>query len=235
MEFIRPHAGAVLIYDPSTRRVRLWPFGAGRFPELHLRPDNPLIRNARGQRVDHSDVGSLLDNVRALRQDGKMKSPGAVNLAGRPVRHIDVTGANDFTVAGVHRYQLRLLTEMTLARLTPTETATLAAQHAGRALAVEQAAELYQHTEGNPLFVVEMVRVDVAHWAAGGERAPSATGANALQEIRSPGGSLPDRVQAVIQARARPAHASGARCSPARRCHRSLLFARCVGARRPLQ
>lgn len=108
MEFIRPHAGAVLIYDPSTGRVRLWPFGAGRFPELHLRPDNPLIRNARGQRVDHSDVGSLLDNVRALRQDGKMKSPGAVILADRPVRHVEVAGTNDFTVAGVHRYQLWL-------------------------------------------------------------------------------------------------------------------------------
>ncbi|MGB5133462.1 MAG: hypothetical protein WBO00_12630 [Steroidobacteraceae bacterium] len=108
MEFFRPHAGAVLIYDPSTGRVRLWPFGAGRFPELHLRPDNPLIRNARGQRVDHSDVGSLLNNVRALRQDGKMKSPGAEMLAGRPVRHIEVAGTKDFTVAGVHRYQLWL-------------------------------------------------------------------------------------------------------------------------------
>lgn len=108
MEFVRPHAGAVLIYYPSTQRVRLWPFGAGRFPELHLSPGNSLIRSARGQRVDHSDVGALLDNVRALRQGGKLEARGDEMLAGRPVRHIDVTGAHDFTVAGVHRYQLWL-------------------------------------------------------------------------------------------------------------------------------
>lgn len=108
MEFVRPHAGAVLIYHPSTQRVRLWPFGAGRFPELHLSPGNPLIRSAHGQRVDHSDVGALLDNVRALRQGGTLEAQDEELLAGRPVRYIDVIGANDFTVAGVHRYQLWL-------------------------------------------------------------------------------------------------------------------------------
>lgn len=45
MEFIRPHAGAVRVYSPLTRRVRVWPFGAGRFPELSLNPRNPLIRS----------------------------------------------------------------------------------------------------------------------------------------------------------------------------------------------
>lgn len=108
MEFVKPHAGAVLVYHPATQRVRLWPFGAGRFPELNLSPGNPLIRSARGQRVDRSDVGTLLDNVRTLRQSGKLELVGEEMLAGRPVRHIDVAGANDSTVAGVHRYQLWL-------------------------------------------------------------------------------------------------------------------------------
>lgn len=108
MEFVKPHAGAVLVYHPSTQRVRLWPFGAGRFPELNLSPGNPLIRSARGQRVDHSDVGTLLDNVQALRQGGKLESLGEERLAGRLVRQIEVTGTNDFTVAGVHRYQMWL-------------------------------------------------------------------------------------------------------------------------------
>lgn len=108
MEFVRPHAGAVLIYHPSTRRVRLWPFGAGRFPELDLSPGNPLIRSPRGQRVDRSDVGALLDNVQALREGGKLETRGEEMLAGRQVWQIDVTGTNDFTVAGVHRYQLWL-------------------------------------------------------------------------------------------------------------------------------
>ena len=40
MEFVHPHAGAVLVYNPNTRRVRLRPFGTGHFPELELSPGN---------------------------------------------------------------------------------------------------------------------------------------------------------------------------------------------------
>jgi outer membrane lipoprotein-sorting protein len=108
MEFVRPHAGAMLIYNPSTQRVRLWPFGAGRFPELNLSPGNLLIRSPRGQRVDHSDVGTLLNNVKALQRGGKLESHDEETLAGRPVRYIDVSGTSDFAIAGVHRYQLWL-------------------------------------------------------------------------------------------------------------------------------
>jgi DNA-binding SARP family transcriptional activator len=93
------------------------------------------------------------------------------------------------------------LTEIALSRLTRNETATLAAQLAGRALTADQVAALYQHTEGNPFFVVEIVRADVAHWAAGGERAPNAAGSAALRRLWSPSGSLPDRVLAVIESR----------------------------------
>ncbi|HSI95372.1 MAG: outer membrane lipoprotein carrier protein LolA [Methylophilaceae bacterium] len=108
MEFIRPHAGAVLVYDPDTQRVRLWPFGAGRFPELKLNPGNPLIRSPRGQRVDRSDVGALLDNVKALKQGGSQKLHGERMLEQRATQFIDVAGDGDFTVAGVHRYELWL-------------------------------------------------------------------------------------------------------------------------------
>lgn len=85
MEFICPHAGAVLVYSPFTRHVRLWPFGAGRFPELSLRPHNPLIRSPRGQTVDRSDVGALFNNVRTLLEQGqrrrgpKRARPGAMS------------------------------------------------------------------------------------------------------------------------------------------------------------
>lgn len=108
MEFIRPHAGAVLVYDPSTQHARLWPFGAGRFPELNLSPSNPLIRSPRGQRVDKSDVGALLDNVQALKQGGAMTAHGEQLIEQRPAQLIDVVGAGNYAVAGVHRYQLWL-------------------------------------------------------------------------------------------------------------------------------
>lgn len=117
MEFIRPHDGAVLVYDPTTQRVRLWPFGAGRFPELDLSPGNPLIRSWSGQRVDRSDVGVLFDNIRILQQGGntgilgdtKNASPGTrESMGGRVALHIIVTGAEGIAVANVHRSELWL-------------------------------------------------------------------------------------------------------------------------------
>ncbi len=111
MEFIRPHAGAVLIYNPYTQSVRLWPFGVKHFPELSLSPGNPLIRSSRGQRVDHSDVGTLFENVRALREGGNAEVSGKDIMDGRTVTHLIVTGAGNFVVAGVHRHELWLDTE----------------------------------------------------------------------------------------------------------------------------
>ena len=107
MEFIRPHAGAVLVYDPNARRVKLWPFGAGHFPELNLSPENRLIRSPRGQQVDKSDIGALLANVRTLQEHGSLRETEE-QLEQRPVRKLDVSGNADYTVAGVHRYEVCL-------------------------------------------------------------------------------------------------------------------------------
>jgi MucB/RseB N-terminal domain len=108
MEFIRPHAGAVLAYSPLTQRVRLWPLGAGRFPELSLSPHNPVIRGPGGQTVDKSDVGALFENVRTLLEQGQAEMRGETRMAGRSALHLVVTGAPGVAVAGVHRYELWL-------------------------------------------------------------------------------------------------------------------------------
>jgi len=108
MEFIRPHAGAVLVYSPSTQRVRLWPFGIDRFPELNLSPSNPLIQSSRKQRVDQSDVGVLLGNMQILAKGGSQGPSQEQMLAGRPVLHLWVTGADDRTVSDVHSYEIWL-------------------------------------------------------------------------------------------------------------------------------
>lgn len=108
MEFIRPHAGTVLIYNPATLSVRLWPFGVNHFPEFSLSPGNPLIRSSRGQRVDRSDVGTLLENVRTLREGGNAEILANESIHDRTVLHLVVTGADGFALAGVHRYELWL-------------------------------------------------------------------------------------------------------------------------------
>ncbi len=106
MEFIQPHAGAVLVFSPQTQRVRLWPFGVGHFPELNLNPNNPLILSASGQRVDQSDVGALFEHVRALGEGGKIE---VLDLSeGTTASHIAVTGFDNVTVGHVHRFDLWL-------------------------------------------------------------------------------------------------------------------------------
>lgn len=111
MEFIRPHAGAVMIYNPDTQRVRLWPFGAGKFPELNLSPGNSIIRSLSGSRVDRSDVGTLLESIRILREQGNIEMLGEETAEGRTVLHLLVTGGEDFAIANVHSSELWLDTQ----------------------------------------------------------------------------------------------------------------------------
>lgn len=106
MDFERPHHGAVLVYAPDTRRVRLWPFGLGRWPALDLAPDSPLLRNPHGHRVDRSDVGMLLAKMRALRERGGALPLGDAVLAGRPATGLEITGAAG--AAAEHRYRVWL-------------------------------------------------------------------------------------------------------------------------------
>lgn len=108
MDFEQPHRGAVLIYAPDTRRVRLWPFGPGHWPMLDLAPDNPLLRNPRGHRVDRSDVGVLLVNIRVLSERGSTTLLGDAQLAGRAAASLEVTGPADSAADGVQRYRVWL-------------------------------------------------------------------------------------------------------------------------------
>jgi DNA-binding SARP family transcriptional activator/predicted ATPase len=77
-------------------------------------------------------------------------------------------------------------TELTLAHLSPAETVALAG-HLTDADVTPWSRQLYRETEGNPLFVVEMMRAGFT-----GARQPTAAGAAA---------ALPPTVQAVIAAR----------------------------------
>jgi hypothetical protein len=71
MDFTQPHSGAVLIFNPVSGKVTLWPFGVGTLPILHLSPTNSLIQDERGHRVDRSDIGVLLGNIRHLQREGQ--------------------------------------------------------------------------------------------------------------------------------------------------------------------
>lgn len=108
MDFTQPHAGAVLIYNPLSGRVTLWPFGVGTLPVLHLSPTNTLIQDERGHRVDRSDIGVLLGNIRRLQREGKTTILGKESLSGRATTYISVSGPGTVAVDGVHRYDVWL-------------------------------------------------------------------------------------------------------------------------------
>ena len=95
-------------------------------------------------------------------------------------------------------FQLRqtdLLIESRLDRLSAAETATLVTNLAGRLPAADSAAAIYAETEGNPLFIVEMVRagMNTTYPATPNRLSPTATATDAL--------ALPPKVYAVIEAR----------------------------------
>lgn len=111
MDFVSPHHGAVLAYDPGDGKVRLRPFGEHALPALTLSPSNPLLRDRSGHRVDRSDVGVLLRNVHALQQGGVTVTEGQETIGGHTTLRVSVTGAPAHVVDGVHRYRLWLATE----------------------------------------------------------------------------------------------------------------------------
>jgi outer membrane lipoprotein-sorting protein len=109
MEFIQPHKGAVLVYDPVKKEAKLRPFGFLKSFVLTLSPDNPLITSAQGHRVDASDIGALLETARVLRAKGKARTLEAVAEGGRKEVLVAIEGNDDEVVAGsIHRCLLWL-------------------------------------------------------------------------------------------------------------------------------
>lgn len=90
-----------------------------------------------------------------------------------------------------------LMTEIALGPLTSAETATLAEHVAGRQLDPAVASGLYSETEGNPLFVVEMMRAGALEQDRTKQRVPD----QPLPLLARPASTLPPTVQTVLAAR----------------------------------
>ena len=86
------------------------------------------------------------------------------------------------------------LTELLLEALNAPDTASLAAYIAGHDFASYKIADLYRETEGNPLFVVETIRMNTGGKSGIEHPFPS-------NSIAVSGSQLPPTVQAVITAR----------------------------------
>ncbi len=73
MDFIRPHKGARLIYNPTENRVSLRPFST-KLLTLNLSPDNRLITDPKGHTVDRSDIGALIRSAMRHAKEGTVTS-----------------------------------------------------------------------------------------------------------------------------------------------------------------
>ena len=93
--------------------------------------------------------------------------PSAPLLIVGTVRGHEMGPDHPLTASRLTLTRAGLLREVLLAPLDATDTALLAASVAGRTLAASEATQIYHDTEGNPLFVVEMVRAGMVDKEAG--------------------------------------------------------------------
>jgi len=108
MEFVKPHKGALLVYDPTAKLVRLRPFGFTSLFVLALDPGNSLVKSAQGHRVDESDIGALLRRVQRLQEHGATTVTGEETVGGRKAAIVSVEGRAGYSLQGIHRYLLWL-------------------------------------------------------------------------------------------------------------------------------
>jgi outer membrane lipoprotein-sorting protein len=114
MELVKPFKGAVLVYDPDMKKVKVMPFGSIKFLQLTLDPDNKLIKSSTGHRIDKSDIGELLHSVRKLQKNGKTEILSEEDVNGKTVIRISVNGEGDHIVDGINTYELWLEKETLL-------------------------------------------------------------------------------------------------------------------------
>jgi len=108
MEFVTPHKGAVLVYDPVAKTVRIRPLAFIPAFVLTLSPDNSLVKSAQGHRVDESDIGALLQRVRRLQERGTTIVQREERVGGKESVVVAVEGEKGRALEGIHRYVLWL-------------------------------------------------------------------------------------------------------------------------------
>jgi hypothetical protein len=107
LEFIQPHPGLVLTYNPISQQVHVWPSGFHHFPSFHTSPDNSLIRSQAGHRIDQSDAGYFWHHVQRLQAQGSYRVAGNAGAATKMI-HLLVEGAPGIAVDQYHKFDIRL-------------------------------------------------------------------------------------------------------------------------------
>ncbi len=75
LDFLSPHPGMILVYPDKNGKVLVIPSGLLRTIRFHLALDNSLIRVPSGQRIDQTDMGLLIKNIRHSLTDRHRGTP----------------------------------------------------------------------------------------------------------------------------------------------------------------
>ncbi len=112
LDFESPHPGLILSYPDSKGRVVVRPSAWVPFFKLPLAPDNSLLLDSSGQRVDQTDLGSLIKHIERSLTDQRRGPAGITNEDG--LIRIQVLAANPFRTGSVTRYQFFIDTALFL-------------------------------------------------------------------------------------------------------------------------
>jgi len=103
LDFESPHPGLVLSYPDPKGKVVVRPSSWVPFFKLHLAPDNSLLLDYSGQRVDQTDLGSLIKHIEHSLTDQRRGPVGITN--GNGFVRIRVLADNPFRAGSVTLYQ----------------------------------------------------------------------------------------------------------------------------------
>lgn len=101
MDFIQPHKGSLLVFNPFTNKATLRPFGQWFFA-FDLDPGNRLITDAKGHTVDQSDIGALIRAIQASGREGSVSPLPPETLENLVCPGIRVEGAKTTYLVWVH-------------------------------------------------------------------------------------------------------------------------------------
>jgi len=63
IDFEQPYPGMVIAYPDKNGLAVVQPFKWAKFIKLHLSPDSSVLRDASGQTIDRTDLGTLIRNM----------------------------------------------------------------------------------------------------------------------------------------------------------------------------
>ena len=112
LDFESPHPGLILSYPDPKGQVMVRPSILVPFLKLRLAPDNFLLLDSSGQRVDQTDLGSLIKHIERSLTDQRRGPAGITNENG--LIRIRVLADNPYRTGSVTGYQFFIDTTLFL-------------------------------------------------------------------------------------------------------------------------